>query len=490
MRSELFIDGSWCPAVAGQTIPVVDPATEDVFHAVAAADAADVDRAVAAARAAFEGAWGRTTGRERAAVLRAIAEAISARRDGLAEIEVRDNGKPLPEALWDIDDAAGCFAYYAELAAELDGSQDQPLALPDDRFRSYVRREPVGVAGQVIPWNYPLLMAAWKVAPALAAGASCVLKPSELTPLTALELAAIAHEAGLPAGALNVLTGTGAAGAALSRHPDVDKLAFTGSVETGVKVMEAGARNIKAVSLELGGKSPFLVFDDAEIDDAVEWIMFGIFWNQGQVCSATSRLLVQDGIADRLIERLAAEVAQIPIGNGLDPGTLLGPLVSQGQYDKVRGYVAEGRREGLRRIAGGDRPRHLDRGFFLEPTVFDRVPETSRLWREEIFGPVLCVRRFATEAEAVRLANDTSFGLAAAVMSADGDRCHRVARALRAGILWVNCSQPTFAQAPWGGYKQSGVGRELGPWGLENYLETKQVTSFVSDRPWGWYLSR
>lgn len=489
MRSQLYIDGTWQAAASGETISVVDPATEAVIHHVASAGAADVDRAVAAARSAFDGEWGRTRGRDRATLLRSIADAIMSRRNHLAELEVRDNGKPLPEALWDVDDAAGCFSYYAELAEGFDDGQEEALELPDARFRSYVRREPVGVAGQIIPWNFPLLMSAWKVAPALAAGATCVLKPSELTPLTALELAAIAHEAGTPRGVLNVVTGAGGAGAALSSHPDVDKLAFTGSVSTGVKVMEAGARNIKAVSLELGGKSPILVFDDADIEKAVEWVMFGIFWNQGQVCSATSRLLVHEAIADTLLDRLAAEAARIPIGNGLEPGTLLGPLVSQAQHDKVAAYVAEARHEGLRCLAGGGRPKHLPRGYFFEPTIFEDVPVTSRLWREEIFGPVLCVRCFATEEEVVRIANDTPFGLAAAVMSADEERCHRVARALRAGILWVNCSQPTFTQAPWGGYKQSGIGRELGRWGLENYLQTKQITSFVSADPWGWYLS-
>ncbi len=488
MRSDLYIDGSWQGAADGATLAVVDPATEEIFHRVAAGGPADVDRAVDAARAAFEGGWGRTSGRERAKYLRAIAAAIAARRETLATLEVRDNGKPLAEALWDIDDAAGCFAYYADLAEELDGRQDEVVALPDARFSCIVRREPVGVSGQIIPWNYPLLMAAWKIAPALAAGATSILKPSELTPVTALELAGIAHEVDLPRGVLNVVTGTGVAGAALSSHPGVDKLAFTGSIATGAKVMAAAARDIKAVSLELGGKSPFLVFDDADVEKAVEWIMFGIFWNQGQVCSATSRLLVQDGIADSLLTRLAREAARIPIGNGRDAETLLGPLVSEGQHRKVAAYLAEADREKLTLLTGGRRPPHLDKGYFLEPTIYVDVPERSRLWREEIFGPVLCVRRFSEEEEAVRLANNSPFGLAAAVMSADDDRCRRVSRALRAGIVWVNCSQPTFTQAPWGGYKQSGIGRELGPWGLENYLETKQVTRLESSEPWGWYL--
>jgi betaine-aldehyde dehydrogenase len=332
-------------------------------------------------------------------------------------------------------------------------------------------------------------MAAWKVAPALAAGATVVLKPSELTPLTALELGAIADEIGLPAGVLNILSGTGAeAGEPLTQHREVDKLAFTGSVPTGRRVMMAAAQEVKNVSLELGGKSPFVVFADADVEAAVEWVMFGIFWNQGQVCSATSRLLVEEALAPRLLGRLAEEAEKIPIGDGFAPGTLLGPLVSRGQHEKVLGFVDRARAEKLTLLAGGGRPPGLERGYFLEPTIFADVPVDSELWREEVFGPVLAVRSFRGEDEAVRLANDTRFGLAAAVMSADLDRCRRVARRFRAGIVWINCSQPTFSQAPWGGMKQSGIGRELGRWGLENYLEVKQVTTYESSEPWGWYL--
>jgi betaine-aldehyde dehydrogenase len=489
VRDELYIDGRWQAPVQGGRFEVVNPATEEVIHRAPAGTAGDVDKAVVAARAAFEGAWGQTSGKERAGHLRAIAGRILERKAELARLEVLDNGKPLPEAAWDIDDTAGCFAYYADLAEELDGRQEESVALPDVRFSSWVRHEPVGVAAQIIPWNYPMLMAAWKVAPALAAGATMVLKPSELTPLTALELAAIGEEVGLPRGVLNVVTGLGSeAGAALARHPGVDKLAFTGSVPTGRAVMTAATQDIKNLSLELGGKSPFVVFDDADVARAVEWVMFGIFWNQGQVCSATSRLIVQEGITSRLLERLKSEAEKIPVGNGLEPGILLGPLVNRSQYDKVLRYVETGRRSGAALLTGGGRPKGLDRGYFLEPTVFVDVPEDSTLWREEIFGPVLCVRTFRDEAQAVRMANDTEYGLAAAVMSEDRERCRRVARALRAGIVWINCSQPTFTQAPWGGMKKSGIGRELGRWGLENYLEVKQVTSYDSDQPWGWYI--
>ncbi|BBR54611.1 MULTISPECIES: aldehyde dehydrogenase family protein [Pseudomonas] len=489
MSETLYIDGAWQAPTEGRSFDVHDPASEALIQQVSAATREDINKAVRAARQAFdEGPWPRLSGNERAAYLRAMADGMRQRRDALARLEVVDNGKPLPEAQWDIDDAIGCFEYYAGLAEGLDQAGEL-IELPDDRFRCRVLREPVGVAGQIIPWNYPLLMAAWKVAPALAAGCTTVLKPSELTPLSALELADIADVAQLPAGVLNVVTGLGAeAGAPLSAHSGVDKLAFTGSVPTGRAIMQAAAQDIKNVSLELGGKSAFIVFDDSDVEAAVEWILFGIFWNQGQVCSATSRLLVQAGIHDRLLERLVEEARRIRIGHGLEAGTMLGPLVSRGQHEKVLQAIARGRQEGARLVCGGGRPAHLDRGWFVEPTIFADTPLDSALWCEEIFGPVLAVRRFTDEVEALRLANASQFGLAAAVMSADLERCERVSRSLRAGIVWVNCSQPTFTQAPWGGYKQSGLGRELGVWGLNNYLEIKQVTEYRNQQPWGWYL--
>ncbi|WP_341313533.1 aldehyde dehydrogenase family protein [Paraburkholderia sp. IMGN_8] len=487
---QLFINGRWVSPVKGGTFDTVDPFTETVIAKVAAATAEDVDLAVKAARDAFDnGPWPRMSGAERGAALRRIASGIRARLPELAELEVRDNGKPLPEALWDLGDAAGCFEFYAGLAEQLDEKTEHPVTLPDDRFSSIARKEPIGVAGAIIPWNFPMLMAAWKVAPALAAGCTMVLKPSELTPLTAIELGEIAAAAELPAGVLNIVTGFGKdAGAPLSEHPGIDKLAFTGSVPTGSRIMQTAARDIKNVSLELGGKSPFIVFDDSDIEAAVEWIMFGIFWNQGQVCSATSRVLVQRGIYERLLERLKDEARKIRIGNGLEDGVLLGPIVSSGQYQKVQEAVARGKDEGARLVTGGDRPAHLKTGYFMEPVVFADVPESSWIWQEEIFGPVVCIRPFDDEAEALRSANDSRFGLAAAVMSKDLARCDRVARALRAGIVWINCSQPTFTEAPWGGYKQSGIGRELGEWGLNNYLETKQITRYDSDKPWAWYI--
>jgi betaine-aldehyde dehydrogenase len=490
MQDKLYIDGAWVYPARGGTLDVIDPATEEVIHKAPAGTAEDIDRAVKAARSAFDhGPWPKISGSERAKILRAIAGIITEKREFLARLEVADNGKPLPEALWDIDDVAGCFNFYAGLAEDLEANPEETIPLGEPRFSSSVVREPLGVVGAITPWNYPLLMVSWKVAPALAAGCTIVLKPSELTPLTALELGVIAEEAGLPAGVLNIVTGTGPeAGQPLTEHPLVDKLAFTGSVPTGRKVMIAGAQDIKNVSLELGGKSPFVVFADADIEKAVEWILFGIFWNQGQVCSATSRVLIEESAYDAVLARLCEEAAKITIGNGMDDGTLLGPIVSKGQYDKIVAAIERGKAEGATIAYGGARAPGFERGYFLQPTVLTDMAEDSFVWTEEIFGPVVCVKPFKDEADAIRMANDSRFGLAAAVMSADLDRAERVARAFRAGIVWINCSQPTFTEAPWGGYKQSGIGRELGRWGLANYLETKQITRLNSDEPWGWYI--
>ena len=489
LKDKLYIDGEWVAAASGGMFDVVDPSNRQVFHRVARGGPADIDKAVKAARAAFDhGPWPRMSAVERAKVLRRIGDEIAVRKDELAQLEVRDNGKPLPEALWDIDDTAGCFHFYANLIERLDNGPDQDIALSVGTFKSRAVKEPVGVAGAIIPWNFPMLMASWKVAPALAAGCTMVLKPSELTPITALELAQIAHDAGLPPGVLNVVTGFGPeAGQPLTEHPGVDKLAFTGSVPTGSRIMATAARDIKTVSLELGGKSPLVVFADTPIDEAVEWIMFGIFWNQGEVCSATSRVLIEEPIYEQVMHRLAEQARKIKIGHGLESGVLLGPLVSALQQEKVLAAIERGKSEGATLIAGGGVPLGLEGGCYVEPTIFADMDEDSWIWREEIFGPVVCVKAFKTEHEAIALANNSRFGLAAAVMSADLDRAERVARAFRAGIVWINCSQPTFTETPWGGYKQSGIGRELGEWGLNNYLEVKQITTYDRSRPWGWY---
>jgi len=354
-----------------------------------------------------------------------------------------------------------------------------------------VRYEPIGVAALIIPWNYPMLMAAWKVAPALAAGCSVVLKPSELTPITALELAVIIEQCGVPAGVFNVVTGYGHdAGDALARHPLVDKVAFTGSAATGSKIMAACAADIKKVTLELGGKSPIVVFDDVDIAKAVEWVMFGIFWTNGQICSATSRLILQDTIADKFLLKLKEETDKMTIGDPLTNPSI-GPLVSQGQYERVLGFIDRALKAGVKVLTGGGRPAHLkdDKGYYVSPTILTNVSTDSEIWSEEVFGPVLVVHTFHTEQEAIVLANMTKYGLGGAVLSNDESRCKRLVRAVRAGVIWVNCSQPCFCQGPWGGFKRSGVGRELGPWGMDNYLEVKQVTTYVAPVKWGWYSS-
>ncbi|WP_454854738.1 aldehyde dehydrogenase family protein [Rhizobium binxianense] len=489
-KTTLYIDGMFAAPERGGSFPAVNPATEEPFAQVAAGQACDIDRAVRAARRAFDsGEWSGLVGQERAAKLRRIAEGIRNRLRDIALIEVRDNGKPLPEAEWDVADAAFCFEYYADLAEQHAERPPEVVDVGDNRFQAKVCREPLGVVGAITPWNFPILMAAWKVAPALAAGCTIVLKPSELCSVSCEALAEVIHEAGLPPGVFNLVTGTGSeAGEPLANHPLIDKVAFTGSVATGRKVMQAASAGIRTVSLELGGKSPFIIFDDCELAKAVEWILFGIFWNKGEVCSATSRVLVQRGIFDQLLEHLRTATEAIVIGSGETPGVKLGPLVSKGQYEKVHAAVEEGKRSGARLVTGGEPPKGLNRGYFFSPTIFAEVPTDSSIWKEEIFGPVVCINPFDTEQEALQLANDSNYGLAAAVMSDDLDRCERVAAKLRAGIVWINCSQPTFTQLPWGGYKMSGIGRELGRAGFDACFEIKQVTRFDHRERWDWYF--
>ncbi len=486
-EATLYIDGCWVRPSRPNRLSSINPATEMTLQEVSAAGIEEVDLAVQAARRAFEGEWGHTRGAVRARFLEAMADDLERRAEELALLEVLDNGKPLPEARQDVAEAIACFRYYAGLACELDERQEQPLALDDPRFSCRIRHEPVGVAALIVPWNFPLLMAARKVAPALAAGATCVLKPSELTPLTALQLGHAAHAVGLPPGVLNIVPGRGyETGQALAQHPEVDKLAFSGRLITGARLVADTAADFNNPTLELGGKSSLIVFDDADLDAAVEWALYGIFRNQGQAGSATSRLLVQQGIAERLLERLVEAVRDICIGPGTEPGVQMGPLVSAARYSQVMEVIAQGRQD-ARLLTGGRRPPGLHIGYFIEPTVFDEPHTGSPLWRHEILGPVLSVKRFGTEEQAVAMANDSLYGFAAAVMSTDLDRARRVAGQLRVGVAWINCSQPALVQAPWGGTRLSGLGRELGPWGLDNYLEVKQVTEYISEEPWGWY---
>ncbi|KAF3796518.1 Betaine aldehyde dehydrogenase 2 [Nymphaea thermarum] len=491
---QLFIDGEWKEPVKRKRLPVINPATEETIGEIPAATAEDIELAVDAARRALTRNrgkdWSRASGAFRAKYLRAIASKIVERKTLLAKLEALDCGKPLDEAAWDIDDVAACFEYYADLGEALDQKQKAPVSLPMETFKSHVLKEPLGVVGLITPWNYPLLMATWKVAPALAAGCTAVLKPSELASVTCLELADICKEIGLPSGVLNIVTGLGPeAGAPLASHPLVDKIAFTGSTATGKAIMTAAAQMVKPVSLELGGKSPIIVFEDVDIDKAAEWTMFGVFWTNGQICSATSRLLVQESIAKEFVEKLVNWTKSIKISDPLEEGCRVGPVVSEGQYLKMLNFISTAKSDGATILCGGGRPQHLSKGFFVEPTIIADVDTSMQIWREEVFGPVLCMKTFKTEEEAIELANDTRYGLAGAVLSKDPELCERVTKHLQAGIVWVNCSQPCFCQAPWGGTKRSGFGRELGEWGLDNYLSVKQVTEYISDDPWGWYPS-
>jgi phenylacetaldehyde dehydrogenase len=478
---KLWINGEWRTARSGKTFEVYNPATGETIAHCAAGDRADIDAAVHAARHAFEsGPWSGMTASERGRLIWKLGDLLEKHGDEFAELETLDNGKPLAVArAADVPLAVDLFRYMAGWATKIHG-QTFPISvpyMPGSEFLSYTAREPIGVAGQIIPWNFPLLMAAWKLGPALAAGCTVVLKPAEQTPLSALRLGELIEKAGFPEGVVNIVTGLGeTAGAALAAHPDVDKIAFTGSTEVGRLIVEAaGKSNLKKVTLELGGKSPNIVLADADLSTAIPGAASVIFFNHGQCCCAGSRLYVQKAIYDEVVEGVAHHARQIRLGSGFDAATQMGPLVSQEQLERVCGYIDAGIRDGAQLVTGGKRKG--ERGYFVEPTVFADTRQSMKIVQEEIFGPVVAAMPFDDPEEVLSLANDSTYGLAAAVWTRDVTKAHRLARRLKAGTVWINCFNIFDAALPFGGYKESGWGREMGLAAVELYTEIKAVTT-------------
>ena len=473
-QKHLLINNEWRPSSSGQTMEVINPATEDVIAEVASADARDVDAAVAAARAALDGPWGNMSARERGRLVRRLADRLLERVDGVARLETLHNGKPISESRnIEIPAAAECFEYYAGWADKVMG---ETIPVKGNHL-TYTLREPIGVVAAIVPWNFPLLLAAWKVAPALACGNTVILKPASQTPLTALALGEIAVEVGLPPGVLNVITGPGSrVGQALVEHPGIDKIAFTGDTSTGKSIMRSAADTLKRITLELGGKSPNIVLADADIEAAIRGATIGIFYGKGEVCAAGSRLLVDRSIKNEFIDKLAARAKKMAPGDPMDPKTRFGAIASRKQLDTVLRYIESGRKEGASLVAGGERADiGTGKGFFVQPTVFADVKPDMTIAREEIFGPVLAAIDFADVDEAIAKANESPYGLAAGVWTRDIKKAHHVARKLQAGTVWLNTYNVYDTAAPFGGYKQSGFGREMSAHALEHYTQVKSV---------------
>ncbi|MGQ0763165.1 MAG: betaine-aldehyde dehydrogenase [Acidobacteriota bacterium] len=487
-RQQLFIDGQFVDSESGKTFKSPNPATGETFAEVAEADKADVDKAVAAARKAYEGKWSKMSARDRGRLLYKLSQLIERDAAQLAELETRDNGKPIKESTYiDLPGVVENFEYFAGWATKIEG---ETIPVPGQMF-NYTLREPLGVCGQIIPWNFPLLMAAWKLAPALAAGNTVVLKPAEQTPVTALELAKLIQEAGFPEGVVNIVTGYGeTAGAALASHPGIDKIAFTGSTEVGKMIARAAAENLTKVSLELGGKAPNVIFADADLDQAVNGAMMGIFFNQGQVCCAGSRIFVEEKAKDEFLARFKEKAERVKVGDPMDKATGMGPQVSEEQLNRIKGYVDIAREEGATVFSGGGSPElaeEFKNGYFFQPTIFSEVDNKMRVAQEEIFGPVSSVITFKDDDELIQKANDTIYGLSAGIWTQNITRAHRFAKAIKAGVVWINTYNMMNAASPFGGYKQSGYGREMGKHALDLYTQVKSVWVDLSGKPIGWF---
>ncbi|MFC4736562.1 betaine-aldehyde dehydrogenase [Bacillus daqingensis] len=483
-----YINGEWVDAKSGETRDIINPFNQEVIATVPEADETDTKEAIAAAREAFDnGEWPETPATERGAIVRRIAELIERDKEELAYLESLDTGKTMDESRGDMDDIAGVFRYYAELA---DKNGGELIDSPVPNSVSKVVHEPVGVCGQITPWNYPLLQASWKLAPALATGNTLIMKPSEITPLTTIKTFALMEEAGVPKGVANLVLGAGATvGNELSTSNDVDLISFTGGIETGKKIMQAASGNVKKLALELGGKNPNVIFADADFDLAVDQALNGVFFHAGQICSAGTRLIVEESIHDRFVEALVERVKKFRIGSGFDEETQMGPLISAEHLAKVEKYVETGIKEGATIAVGGGRPEdpELQNGFFYLPTIFTGCTTDMDIVQEEAFGPIITVETFTTEQEAVKLANDSIYGLAGGVFTQDTVKAERCAAKMRMGTVWINEFNLYFPHAPWGGYKQSGIGRELGRLGIEEYTETKHIFQNLKPEPLHWF---